>query len=456
MTLLVVAALGAGVTPSPKATPAVAAPARLSVVLVLTDDQTMDAVSQMPYVSSRTDWHTFTRAYVNNSLCCPSRASILTGQYDTKTGVTNNNATQVRRFRDASAVPVWLRSAGYRTGLFGKYLNNYPEAFGKGQGYVPPGWSTWQATFGPNMITQYNYSLNDNGVIRSYGATPADYEVDVVRDKLLSFIRTTPTTQPFFAYFAPTSTHSPWTAAPRHAGIFNGTPMPRYPNQNEANVSDKPAWVRALPLVDLAQQDSQRRRMWRASLAVDDAVRAIFTTLAETGRLSSTVVIFMNDNGYSFGAHRWKVKRCEYEECHHVPLKVYWPGTAGGTDGRLVSNVDLAPTLAQIAGATPQVVQDGRSLVPLVTGQPVTGWRTGLLQHWPGGNEVGAWPVNDSVPGYYGITTARYRYVELDTGEIELYDHESDPYELTNVANRSGYADVRADLRARLRTLEAG
>jgi arylsulfatase A-like enzyme len=231
--------------------------------------------------------------------------------------------------------------------------------------------------------------------------------------------------------------------------------MPRYPNQNEANVSDKPAWVRALPLVDLAQQDNQRRREWRASLAVDDAVRSIFTTLAETGRLDSTVVIFTNDNGYSFGAHRWKVKRCEYEECHHVPMKVYWPGTAGATDGRLVSNVDLAATIAQIADATPLVAQDGRSLVPLITGQPVTGWRTGLLQHWPGGNEVGQCPTNNCVPAYNAVLTTRYRYVELATGEVELYDHRSDPYELTNVANRSGYATVRSDLRAQLQALKA-
>lgn len=435
-----------------------AAPAtgRLSVVVVLTDDQTIDAAAQMPYLNSRTDWVTFTRAFVNNSLCCPSRATILSGQYDTKTGVMNNSAAQVGQFHDATALPVALTRAGYRTGLFGKYLNGYPWVFKKGGTYIPPGWNTWQAAYGPNMYTQYNYSLNDNGVARSYGSASADYQVDVIRDKLLSFIRGTPATQPFFAYFAPTSTHTPWTAAPRHAGIFDGTPMPRFPNQDEADVSDKPAWVRAMPRIDLNRQDSLRRRQWRASLSVDDAVKSLFATLGATGRLGSTVVIFLSDNGYSFGAHRWQVKRCEYEECHHVPMQVYWPGVAARTETRLVSNVDLAPTIADIADATPLVTQDGRSLVPMITGQAVSGWRTGLLEHWPGGDDVGQWPVNDAVPAYYGIRTARYHYVELGTGEVELYDLRTDPYELVNVASDPAYATARTNLRTRLEALKAG
>ena len=145
-------------------------------------------------------------------------------------------------------------------------------------------------------------------------------------------------------------------------------------------------------------------------------------------------MIFLSDNGYAFGAHRWQVKRCEYEECHHVPMRVYWPGVAPRTETRLVSNVDLASTIADIGDATPLVAQDGQSLVPMITGQAVTGWRTGLLEHWPGGDDVGQRPVNDSVPAYYGIRAARYHYVELGTGEVELYDLKTDPYELVNVA----------------------
>jgi arylsulfatase A-like enzyme len=454
--------LTAGTPTSVTASPAersdveAAAATPMSIVVVLTDDQTMDAAAHMPYLNSRTDWRQFTRAFVNNSLCCPSRASILTGQYDTRTGVMNNSAAQVGKFRDSATLAVWLKAAGYRTGLFGKYFNGYPWVFKKGSTYIPPGWSTWEATYGDQMYTQYNYLLNDNGVSRSYGSTAADYEVDVIRDKLLSFIRSTPAGQPLFAYFAPTSTHTPWTEAPRHVGVFNDTAMPRFPNQDEADVTDKPAWVQGMPRIDLKRQDSLRRRMWRASLSVDDAVQGLFTTLADTGRLGSTVVIFISDNGYSFGAHRWQVKRCEYEECHHVPMRVYWPGLPSATVSRLVSNVDLASTISDIAGATPTIAQDGRSLVPLITGQAVSGWRTGLLEHWPGGDDVGQWPVNDSVPAYFGIRTSRYHYVELATGEKELYDLRTDPYELTNVANSPAYATVTSDLQRRLQALKAG
>jgi N-acetylglucosamine-6-sulfatase len=450
LAILVVPAVLTGTSQAPAAPPA-AALVRPDVVLVLTDDQSMEAIERMPYVSSRTDWHTFTRAFVNNSLCCPARATTLTGQYDTHTGVVHNLATGA--FRDSETLAVWLQRAGYRTGLYGKYLNNYPAIFGKGDAYVPPGWNDWRAVFG-NLLSQYNYNMNENGVVRRYGSTAADYLVDVLRQRAVDFIRSTSATQPLFVYFAPTSTHEPWVAAPRHQGRFAGVTMPRYPNSNEADVSDKPAWVRALPRLDMTVQDNHRRRAWRAALAVDDAVREIDTALAAAGRQDNTVFIFTTDNGYSFGAHRWAIKRCEYEECHHVPLLIRYPGGPTGTDGRLVSNVDLAPTVADLAGATPAIPQDGRSLVPLLTGATVSGWRTGVLQHWPGGDQQGK-NADRPVPASYGIRTANHRYVELATGEKELYDLRTDPFELQNVANRPAQATTQANLKAQLDALRA-
>lgn len=449
---LLAATLGVAPASSPGRTAAAAALARPSVVLILTDDQSMDAIPRMPYLNSQTDWHTFTRAYVNNSLCCPARATTLTGQYDTRTGVVHNAATA--QFRDARTLAVWLQSAGYRTGLYGKYLNGYPSVFGKGDTYVPPGWSDWRAVFGPNALSQYNYSLNENGVIKTYGGTTADYLVDVLRRRVVDFIRTTPSNQPLFAYVTPTSTHEPWRPAPRHASLFKGLTMPRYPNSNEADVSDKPAWVRALPRLDMTVQDNHRRRAWRAAQAVDDAVREIDAALAAAGRLDETVLIFTTDNGYSFGSHRWDIKRCEYEECHHVPLLIRYPGRPAQTDGRLVSNVDLARTIADLAGLTPGITQDGRSLVPLLTGATVN-WRTGVLQHWPGGDHLGS-STDRPVPASYGIRTQNYRYVELATGERELYDLRTDPYELQNVADTAAYASVQSDLKAQLDALKAG
>ncbi len=450
--LLALPILVAGQAQSPAAPEAAdTALVQPDVVLVLTDDQSLEAVERMPYVSSRTDWHTFTHAFVNNSLCCPARATTLTGQYDTHTGVVHNGATGA--FEDDQTLPVWLQQAGYRTGHFGKYLNGYPGVFGKGDTYVPPGWSDWRALFGGGL-TQYDYTMNENGAVRTYGSEPADYLVDVLRQQAVDFISSTPAEQPLFVYFTPTSTHEPWAAAPRHAGRFSGVPVPRYPNSNEADVSDKPTWVRRLPPLDMTTQDNRRRRAWRAALAVDDAVREIDAALAASGRLDNTVLILTSDNGYSFGAHRWPIKRCEFEECHHVPLLVRHPGRPTEVDNRLVGNVDLAPTIADLAGATPSIPQDGRSLVPLLTGADLAEWRTALLQHWGGGDSQGT-NVHRPVPASYGIRTRYYRYVELVTGEKELYDLRSDPFELQNVAGRPDYSAIQADLASQLQALKA-
>jgi len=201
-------------------------------------------------------------------------------------------------------------------------------------------------------------------------------------------------------------------------------------------------------------QDNQRRRAWRAALGVDDALRAIDQELVASGRSSTTVVIFMSDNGLAFGSHRWTHKRCEFEECHHVPLLVRHPDTPGQVHRELVGNIDIAPTVSALTGASPDIPQDGVSLVPLLTGTPVPSWRTGLLQHWPGGDENGT-STNRPVPASYGIRTRDFRYVELATGERELYDLRTDPFELQNVAGRAAYSSIRATLRAQLAALKA-
>jgi N-acetylglucosamine-6-sulfatase len=416
---------------------------RPNIVLILTDDQSYESVAKMPYLSSRGYWLNYPRAYIENALCCPSRATILTGRYDTHTGVINNNTGS--KLDESNTVAVWLRGVGYRTALVGKYLNQYP--FGRPL-YTPPGWSEWHVPYTEALYNQYNYPLNDNGTVTNFGSTAADYQVDVLRARAVSVINTTPAGTPLFLYFAPTSTHDPWTPAPRHKGSFRGVAMPRYPNQNETNVSDKPAWVRALPLLNLATQDANRRKEWTAALAIDEAVKAIDDALAARGMLTNTVQIFMTDNGYSFGAHRYDRKRCEYEECTHTPFLVRYPGQAARSDPRLVSNVDLASTFCALAGCTPGLSQDGRSLVPVLE-NTATSWRDGILQHWPGGTAAGV-----NIPGFYAIRTQQWRYVELATGERELYDLQADPYELQNRHGQSAYAQVEADLAAKLAALK--
>jgi N-acetylglucosamine-6-sulfatase len=425
---------------------ALAAATPPNIVLILTDDQTYESVAKMPYVSSQ-QWVTFSHAYAENALCCPSRASILTGQYDWHNNVVNNSTAQ--RLDETNTVATWLHSAGYRTAMIGKYFNAYP--FGRGL-YTPPGWDEWHASYGPGMNRQYNYTMNDNGVSTPYGTTSTDYLGDQLMNRAVNVINTTPAGQPLFLYYTPTSTHTPWEPAPRDVGKFSGVVMPKYPNLNEADVSDKPAWVQNLPLLKLKVQAEKRRREWTAALNVDLAVRKIDDALRATGRLNNTVVIFMTDNGYSFGAHRWPWKMCAYEECAHLPFLVRYPGQSSRVDNRLVSTVDLAPTFADIAGVTPTIPQDGRSLVPVITNSTST-WRDAILQHWIGGTIDGN-PSDERIPEFWGLRTNRYRYVELQTGEKELYDLSVDPYEMKNVVNDPAYADVASSLATKLGTMK--
>lgn len=427
--------------------PATAATPRMNVVLILTDDQTIESVARMPYVGSRRDWVRFSSAWIENPLCCPSRATILTGQYDTHTGVLNNGLA--RRLREAQTLPVWLTAAGYRTGLFGKYLNDYP--FGRGTPYVPPGWTDWQAVY-QGVYKQYDYSLSDNGRRVQFGHAPGDYAVDVLADRAADFIGAN-AASPFFLYFAPTATHFPWHAGPGRSGMFARVQVPEPPSFNEPDVSDKPRYIRDQPLRSRTTYENNRRKEWAAAVSVDDAVRRIDGALAAHGLLDRTVLIFMTDNGYAFGEHRWPTKRCEYNECSHTPLLVRYPDRAGRTDStHMISNVDIAPTVADIAGAATKVPQDGASFLPLLQGRSVP-WRSGLLTHWSGGNALGTAGWLTSNPQWWGVQTTRYKYVELATGERELYDEQADPYELTNVVGDPGRASVVADMRSRLDTL---
>lgn len=417
-----------------------------NIVLIVTDDQTAESVAKMPYVSGRTDWINFTNAFFNVSLCCPSRASILTGQYSHHTGVeTNNDAS---KFKDANTLATWLHAAGYKTSLIGKYLNGYPWK-GVLSTYIPPGWDNWEVFSG--ATDYYNYKLNENGVIKSYGTTAADYSTDVFASKAKTFIQNQ--TGPFFLMLTPYAPHSPWTPAPRYnTKTASVGAIPRFPDFNEADVSDKPLWVQSLPLLTAtgsSSMDKKRRQHYQTLLAVDDMVRDVFDALQTNGGgVDNTVVIFMTDNGYSFGEHRFLGKICVYEECMRTPFLVRYPGQAGRTVSELIQNVDIASTLTALAGTSPTISQDGLSLIPLLENQ-FPSWRTGLLMHWIGGSNGTL-----TIPGFWAIRTSQYKYSELTTGEKELYDIIADPYELQNQASQSAYTAIRNDLVTQLQQLK--
>ena len=420
-----------------------------NVIVILTDDQSEDSIPNpnaiMPFLQGRAldpndHWVVFDHAYVNTPLCCPSRATMLTGQYPHHTGVLDNEDGD--RLDESSTIATWMHDAGYHTGLFGKYLNHYP--FG-GPGYVPPGWDRWSARrYGPVTTLYYDYTLIEQTRAVRYGRAENDYSTDVLADQATAFIRESPSDRPYFLWFAPTAPHPPSTPAPRDAGAFADLPLPVSPAFGEADVSDKPAWVRALPEPDSAAAAAIRanhRRSYATLLAVDDAVRQMMEAVRARGELGDTVVVFTTDNGLAFGEHRWTRKSCPYDVCVRVPLMIRVPGVEHRTESAIVSAVDLAPTIAELAGATPASPVDGVSLAPLLT----SGDREGLP-----GELYAEFAGDDTIPPWWEIRTRRFAYVELGTGERELYVLRDDPAELVNVAEVRAFGDEIARLAAAL------
>ena len=430
-----------------------AAAQKPNFVFILTDDQSPDSLDPgapvvMPKLEARLadpndHWIRFSNFFFNTPLCCPSRATILTGQYSHHTGVQDNS--EGGNLDDEHTIATWLDEAGYRTGLVGKYLNGYPYSRGP---YTPPGWDSWFAKTG-ELNFYYKYTMAVDGALTTFGNGPADYSTDAFARRAVDFIHATPTSQPFMLYLSTSAPHGPWVPAPRHEKAFKGIPMPHTPAFNEADVSDKPAWVRALPLEtpdDIERLDRHRRAQDETLLAVDDAVDRVLAELRASGRLDDTVVVFMTDNGFSYGEHRWQGKRCVYDECLRSPFFVRYPGAVPHVDGRLISNTDIAPTFAELAGTTPDIPQDGMSLAPLLEGPPPASWRSSLLIEY-------ARDQSEPIPGYWAVRTRQHLYAELDTGERELYDADADPYQLRNRAGQPAYASVQSQLASTLHDL---
>ena len=447
---------------SARAAKAAAPSTQPNIVYVVTDDQTYESMAMgMPRLAAGAygNWVSFSDAVVNVANCCPSRTTVLTGQTASNHGVIGNGFGS--SLDDTNTLATWLDDAGYNTTLIGKYLNGYP--WDRPASYIPPGWDRWFA-YNPRDSdpASESYVVNDQGRSVTYGSRARDYSTDVFRDKALDVLRSAP--EPFFLQLATLAPHRPFQRAPRHRGRYTGVPVTEPPSFDEADVSDKPEWVRALPALTRSQRgrmDSDRRKAWEALLAVDEAITALLDQLAASGRLDNTVVVVTSDNSLSFGEHRWReAKNCAYEACVHVPLLVRYPGAVARTVPDVVGNVDLAPTFVDLAGATARRPPDGFSLVPLLSG---TGGRPDeILLEKPRGSGAGGDPSpgdpGGSDPGgpvtpYEGVRTARWKYVEYRSGERELYDLDADPDELQNLYGRPGLRAVTDDLAARVTRL---
>jgi arylsulfatase A-like enzyme len=389
-----------------------------NIVLIMTDDQNVDSLPVMRKLMSFPEaaWINFTNAYANHSICCPARATVLTGQYARTTGVTGNDKGE--NLDDTNTLPVWLDKAGYQTGLIGKYLNGFP--WDKGAEYIPPGWDTFK-TKGLGGVNGFT-------------------------NQAVDFINTS--NGPFFLYLAYLAPHHPARALRTYAETSVYIP-PDPPNYNEADVSDKPTWVRELPLLSQSTIDAwrtERIASQRALLGVDDGIQQIVAALKAKGQLDNTMIIYMSDHGFSWGSHRHTLKECAYEECSKFPLLIRYPDVTGNREeSRLVSNVDLAATIVDYAGVTPELPQEGKSLVPLIM-NTAADWNEEILLEREG---IGKFAFDAiRIPGW--------KYVEYANGDKELYDLTIDQYELENIADQPEYQPKQSELAHRLQSLRNG
>lgn len=426
---------------------------RPNIVFIVTDDQRYDTMQYMPLTTSLlgVDSIKFNNAFVSTALCCPSRATILTGKYAHNHGIYFTSAPNggAISFNDSSTIATWLSDTGYKTALLGKYLNGYNLL----SPYIPPGWSEWHAFVKDSTPEPYyNYQINHNGVIQSYGSAATDYSTDVLASVSAQIIQNNPTNQPLFLYVAPFAPHYPFTPAPYDIGTFSNFPNWRPVSYNEADVSDKPQWVKNLPLIDPAtalQGDLNHQMQLESLQAVDRLVQLIINTLSAKGILNNTIIFFTSDNGLSWGEHRFlDDKVCVYEECSKVPLWIKVPAVSPRIDNNLVENIDFAPTIADFAGVPVPAGVNGTSMVNLLSDSQ-TSWRSELLlEGW------GHYGALTNLYGFKAVRSGQYTYAEYNNGDKELYDLTVDPFQMNNVVNDPFYLVIKTQLQNSLNILK--
>ncbi|UUY01753.1 sulfatase [Svornostia abyssi] len=464
-----------------------------NIVMLMTDDQTLEMMRYLPKTQAAIGDRgiTFSRSYASYPVCCPSRSTYLTGRYAHNHKVLSNQPPNggYAALNGNDTLPVWLKNAGYTTTHIGKYLNGYGLPDKK---EIPPGWTDWHGAIDPSTYWFWGFQLNNNGKVTRYG-TPGDEDPALYQTDVYSTIATTAIARnakagkPFFlsVAFGPSHGEIPYPgvkdagggepvfvaprSAPRHRGDLAGTKAPRTDAFNEADVSDKPAWLQksygSMDEKTVTALDIEYAARAESLLAVDEAVEQITDQLEESGVADNTLVVFTSDNGFMQGEHRIPGgKYVVYEPSTRVPLLMRGPGiTRGSISDELVANVDLAPTIAAAAGGLkPSSFEfDGRSLLPFASDPAKTSDRPILLE------TTGS--SSDAVDGqatkrqrleaegpspYRAIRVGAWKYVEYTTGERELYDLQADPQETTSLHADPKYAEVVADLSKRLAALQ--
>ena len=435
------------------------------VVLVVADDLDWALFNQIPRLKALQDRGlTFTNHTVTNSLCCPSRVSILRAQYVHNHRVISNIEatgggwpTYRRLAEEQDSLPTWLKSGGVHTGFMGKYLNQYPDRRSR-ETVVPPGWDTWVVPV--TRLTAYeglNYRLNRDGEVTQYGDRPKDFLNDVLDRDARKFLRNAP--RRYFLNFSTYAPHKPFPIAPRHRNAHAKAVAPRTPLYNTIGV-DPPAWLqkfRPMSQRRLNNLDDLWRDRARSAESIADSVESIMGTLRATGRDKDTLVIVTSDNGYHVATRQKpKGKRSPYAEDIVVPMVVLGPGIIPGTStDAMTSTIDLAPTVTDLIGGRTPMWTDGRSLVPFLRNgdQAPADWRTGVLTQSLGESRPGDPDYEPfAPPKFNALRTPQWLFTNYQTGERELYDLKNDPFEQVNIV-RTANPVLLAQLQTQLDAL---
>jgi arylsulfatase A-like enzyme len=454
---------------------------RPNVVVIMTDDQTVTDMQFMPQTKTLLGaaGTTFANNFVSFPLCCPSRATALTGQYAHNHGVLNNVPPDggFGKLDNSNTLPVWLQANGYNTAHVGKYLNSYGDTgIGEATATVPPGYTDWYGLIDPSVLQFYDYDVLDNGTHVHCGSKDTDYQTDVLSRRAAADIKTfAQSDKPFYLTVWPLAPHSatdsnkdapnraavnPLSPLPRSTdvGHFAGLTYPHGPSFMEEDTSDKPPAQRdakekiaqglaalhidANKLNDFINQTYEARA--ESLLAVDDLVANVVHTLEDTGQLDNTIVMFTSDNGWLLGEHGIPfAKVVLYEEAVRVPFLVRGPGfPAGKTATQLVANIDVASTIASVTGTKPGLAVDGIDVTPLANDPEKDKNRAVLLEEY------------SFKPAYKAVRVPGYMYAEYSDGSTEFYDLFKDPYQLESKPDDPAYAKTRATLKKALDQLE--
>ena len=427
---------------------------RPNIIIIMTDDQPYYTIDKMPTLSEEitSKGIKFTNAYFTTPLCCPSRASILTGQYAHNHGVRSNQPPLggAAKFKDGDTIATEFKNAGYKTAYIGKYLNYYKSL--SPLGYVPPGWEYWFSFLNIEVIQDYGYYYNlatsEQGFVDHNNT---EYGTSITTDKAVEFISQYPE-YPFLLYVSYFSPHTPYLPEEKYSQSFSPGDLTYLPNFNEEDISDKPSWMMNYEPVNPAKAEEAKLALLRSLMSVDEGIGKILQELEKNNIRDNTVILFLTDNGISMGEHRlFKDKRFPYEENIKIPLLISYPKliTAPREENRFVLNIDIAPTLYEIAGIPIPSSVDGESFLPLILGTAVK-WRTFFLaEHWA--EPAGSDPTPQQFsPTFNLIRDQNWKYIEYVTGEIELYDLDIDPYELNNLAKKNKFQELIQTLKFKL------